>query len=93
MPSGGARRVAERGGQPDKDQQEQDEGHEEERCGGKRGLEGAARQIVQRARNGRAPAANRPKYALAAGHDARKNPGAVRSRQSFALLDRRAMVG
>jgi ATP synthase protein I len=31
MPSGGARRVAERGGQPDKDQQEQDEGHGNER--------------------------------------------------------------
>ena len=30
MPSGGARRVAERGGQPDKDQQEQDEGHGDE---------------------------------------------------------------
>jgi ATP synthase protein I len=31
MPSGGARRVAERGGQPDKDQREQDEGHGNER--------------------------------------------------------------
>jgi hypothetical protein len=31
MPSGGARRVAERGGQPDKDQQEHDEGHGNER--------------------------------------------------------------
>jgi hypothetical protein len=62
-------------------------------AGGKRGLEGAARQIVQRAPNGRAPAAHRPKYALAAGHDARKNPGAVRARQGFRLLDRRARVG
>jgi hypothetical protein len=34
-----------------------------------------------------------PSPHLAGGHDANKNPGAVRSRQGFRLLHRRAMVG
>ena len=91
MPSGGARRVAERGGQPDKDQREQDERREDERR--ERENEGLRARLDRLSNALRTAARLRRIGQNMLSQPAprrRKNPGAVRSRQGFRLLDRRA---